>query len=87
MLSPPGQPRLLVAFTSCHRFSGKFNVREGAIDVVVDADGVELASGEHWPLEEVLVAWGDSREEQILCVFNACTGRRTTRAPESAWRL
>ena len=65
MLSPPGEQRMLVAFTSCRRFSGKFDVREGSIDVVVDADGVELAPGEHWELEEVLIARGDSREELL----------------------
>jgi alpha-galactosidase len=65
MLSPPGAQRLLVAFTSCRRFSGKFNVRDGSVDVVIDGDGVELAPGEHWELEEVLVARDDSREELL----------------------
>ena len=62
MLSPPAEQRTLMAFTSCRRFSGKFNVRADSIEVVVDADGVELAPGERWELEELLVAKGESRE-------------------------
>jgi alpha-galactosidase len=65
MLSPPREQRMLMAFTSCHRFSGKFNVRADSIEVVVDADGVELAPGEHWQLEEVLIARGDNRDELL----------------------
>ena len=82
MLSPPGKKRMLLTFTSCHRFSGKFNVRDGSIDVVLDADGVELAPGERWRLEEVLLARGDSRKELLNKLTSRIVENHPSRLPE-----
>jgi len=41
-----------MAFTSCRRFIGKFYVRPGAVEVVVDTENLSLAPGESWELEE-----------------------------------
>ena len=81
MLSPPQQRRMLVAFTSCHRFSGKFDVREGQLDVVVDADGVAINPGEVWKLEEVLLARGDSREELLSRLTHRMIENHPSRHP------
>ncbi|HUG55122.1 MAG TPA: alpha-galactosidase [Vicinamibacteria bacterium] len=61
-LAPPAAPRALAAFTSCRRFSGRFELRPGAIRVVVDTEGRELGAGETWELEDFLVLSGDDRE-------------------------
>jgi alpha-galactosidase len=60
-LSPPGGEHLLMGFTSCRRFSGKFYVRPDSIDVVVDAEGLKLAPGETWELEEFMFTTGSDR--------------------------
>ena len=51
----------VLAFTSCHKFIGRFFLRKGTIDVVVETEGLELASGESWQLEEFMVAEGTDR--------------------------
>lgn len=41
-----------IAFGSCRRFNGKFNVRSSSLEVVLDAEGLELRPHEEWELEE-----------------------------------
>ena len=64
-LTPPGEETTLLAFTSCARFSGKFVLRAinttHRLAAVIDAEGVELAPGEAWPLEELMVTSGRAR--------------------------
>jgi alpha-galactosidase len=60
-LAPPGDQTLLFAFTSCRRFSGRFDVRERRIDVVLDTEGLELAPGQAWELEEFTFRAGRDR--------------------------
>src|SRR6185369_8367573 len=72
-LTPPGAETQLFAFTSCARFSGRFEVgpapaapvvgRRGhfVISAVVDTEGLTLGPGETWPLEELMVASGGDR--------------------------
>jgi alpha-galactosidase len=64
-LTPPGQPTQALAFTSCRRFIGRFYLRPGAVDVTVDTEGLELAPGETWALEEVAFAEGTPRAELL----------------------
>jgi alpha-galactosidase len=45
-----------LAFTSCHRFIGRFFLRERSLDVVVDTEGLELEPGQSWDLEEFTLA-------------------------------
>ena len=47
-----GGSHQVLAFTSCRRFSGTFRLRPGAIEVVLDLEGLTLGPGETWPLEE-----------------------------------
>jgi alpha-galactosidase len=58
-ISPPGEGTLLLAFTSCRKFIGKFYVAADRIQIVVDTEGLELAPGQTWQLEELFVAVGD----------------------------
>jgi len=74
MLSPPGEDHLLMAFTSCHRFSGSFRLRSDSIEVVLDTENLELAPGQTWELEEFVMLIGTNRNKMLerladrLCV-------------------
>ncbi len=58
-LTPPGEVTRLMAFTSCRRFSGYMRVSERGLQAIVDAEGLELAPGASWDLEEFTFARGD----------------------------
>jgi alpha-galactosidase len=58
----------VLAFGSCRRFNGKFNVGRSSIEVVLEADGVTLAPGETWDLEELFVGTGRDRETLLAQV-------------------
>jgi alpha-galactosidase len=60
-LTPPNAHPILLAFTSSRRFVGRFYLRPTSIDVVTDTEGLELAPGARWTLEELMVASGSSR--------------------------
>ena len=60
-LSPSEGDHRLMAFTSCRRFSGRFYLRPGSIQVVADTEGLTLGPGEAWTLEEFLFVAGSSR--------------------------
>ena len=64
-LTPPGGETRLLAFTSCRRFSGRFFLTTGRIDVVLDTEGLEIAPGETWELEEFMTTHGASRAELL----------------------
>lgn len=56
LVTPPGEPTILIGFTSCQRFVGKFYVNARRIQVVVDTEGLVLDPGKSWRLEELFVA-------------------------------
>jgi alpha-galactosidase len=60
-LSDAGQTALM-AFTSSRRFAGKFYLRPSGIEVVQETEGLTLAPGESWELEEFLFAAGAERD-------------------------
>src|SRR5260370_9658818 len=64
-LSPPGRPVFVAGFSSCSRFIGRFYLSGGSIKAVVDTEGLELAPGETWELEELMVA-EDSHRSKLL---------------------
>lgn len=64
-LAPPGGDGHLLAFTSCRRFIGQFYLRGTSLQVVVDAEGLELGPGEVWELEEFTYASGADREQLL----------------------
>ena len=59
--SPANEERVLLGFTSCKRFAGRFHVRADSIEVVLDTENLTLEPGEKWDLEEFLVATGPDR--------------------------
>ena len=52
-LTPPGENTFLLAFTSCRRFIGRFYALNGGLHMVMDTEGLELAPGASWDLEEL----------------------------------
>jgi alpha-galactosidase len=62
MLSPAGQERVLVGFTSCRRFSGKLHFNGERLQAVLDTEDLELRPGQTWRLEDLLVASGPDRD-------------------------
>ncbi len=55
-----------LGFTSIHRFSGLFRLRPpSALQVVVDTEGLTLAPGQSWDLEEFSTADGSSRDATL----------------------
>jgi alpha-galactosidase len=64
-LTPPGGRPLLLGFTSCRRFNGRFYLRPGSIEVALDTEELEMQPGESWQLEDFLFAAGPSRAELL----------------------
>jgi alpha-galactosidase len=64
ILVPPAADTMALAFTSCNRFQGRFYLRPGRIEVVVDTEGLEIAPGTVWELEEFYFAAG--RRDALL---------------------
>ena len=64
-LSPPDHGHQMLAFTSCRRFSGQFQLSPSRLRVVVDTEGLELKSGETWDLEEFYFGSGANRNDLL----------------------
>ncbi len=66
MLSSSEHHHLLLAFTSCRRFIGRFYLQDGTLMAALDTEGRELAPGETWELEELMVSEGAGRPALLL---------------------
>jgi alpha-galactosidase len=64
-LRPPGKDAILIGFGSCRKWAGRFFLRPGRLDAVVDTEGLTLAPGETWELEELVFASGPSRDRLL----------------------
>ncbi len=87
-ISPPGKPTILMGFTTCRRFSGHFNVFRDHIEVVVDTEGLVLAPGESWRLEDFWVDSGNSRQvlfQRFGQRVSEHAGRLRFSAPPTGW--
>lgn len=62
MASPPDSDRILLGFTSCRRFNGKFHFNGDRLQGVVETEDLELGPGQSWRLEDLLVTTGASRD-------------------------
>jgi alpha-galactosidase len=62
MLSPSDSDRILLGFTSCHRFNGKFHFNAERLQAVLEAEDLELAPGQSWKLEDLLATSSPSRD-------------------------
>src|SRR5438094_8834 len=60
-LSPAEDDHLLLAFSSCNRFIGRFYVRPTSIQAVLDTENLTLQPGHSWQLEEFLFTAGKDR--------------------------
>ncbi len=61
ILSPKNKQHVLMAFTSCNRFSGEFRFGKKVFEVVMDTEGLWLDPGETWNFEEFMIITGDTR--------------------------
>jgi alpha-galactosidase len=78
----------VVAFTSCRRFNGRFHVRPSSLEVVIDAEGLEIAPGESWPLEDLIVLAGADPEALLAEVARRIAESHPPlafAAPPSGW--
>jgi alpha-galactosidase len=62
MLSPAGGDRVLLGFTSCRKFNGKFSFNGERVQGVVETEDLAIRPGERWDLEEFEVASGNDRD-------------------------
>lgn len=62
MLSPAGADRILVGFTSCRRFNGKFHFNGERLQGVIETEDLELAPGDSWRLEDLIVTSDPGRD-------------------------
>jgi alpha-galactosidase len=67
-LSPAADTNLLLAFTSCRRFIGRFYVRSHSVQVVVDTEGLTLGPGQTWELEEFQFGSGPDRNALLAAL-------------------
>jgi alpha-galactosidase len=89
LLHPAGGERLLLGFSSCRRFDGRFSFNDQRLLVSLDCEGLELAPGQIWKLEEFIVQRGTQREALLdaLCqrVNKNQPRRKGFRAPPTGW--
>ena len=76
-LTTPARADLLLAFTSCHRFSGQFRLMGSSLQVIVDTEGLELQPGGSWQLEEFTFRSGTDRAK----LLDELAGRLTANHP------
>jgi alpha-galactosidase len=87
-LTPPGSETQLFAFTSCARFSGRFEIAGDSVRAIVDCEGLSLGPGESWPLEELIVIRGTDRSAMLAEVADALTRNHpplTSKSPPTGW--
>jgi alpha-galactosidase len=48
----------LLAFTSCHKFLGKFRFKENYLEIIMDTEDLNLFPGQVWDMEEFAVFTG-----------------------------
>jgi alpha-galactosidase len=60
-LTAPGGDPVAIAWSSSRRFVGRFYLRPGVLEGVLDGEGLEIGPGESWELEELFFATGPAR--------------------------
>jgi alpha-galactosidase len=87
-LTSAADVRHAIAFGSCRRFAGKFNVRRSSLEAVIDAEDLTLDAGEQWDLEEIVFLTGNDREAllaQVADRLNANHPPLRVSSPPSGW--
>jgi alpha-galactosidase len=78
----------VLAFTSCRRFSGQFRLRPDRLETVLDLEGLTLAPGARWALEEFSFATAGDREVLLAGVASRLAVHHKPlafAAPPSGW--
>ena len=78
----------VIAFGSCRRFNGKFNLRPSSIEVVLDTDDLPLAAGASWDLEEMVLLSGSDCDALLASVADRLNSNHPPlrfAAPPSGW--
>jgi len=78
----------LLAFTSSRRFAGKFYLRPSGLEVLLETEGLTLAPGESWELEEFLFTSGAAREpllQSLAAHLNRNHPRLAFPSPPQGW--
>ena len=57
--------QVLLGFSSCQKFIGRISFTPESLRVSVDPEGLELAPGEAWPLEEFIALAGNDRNDLL----------------------
>lgn len=68
MVSPHAGGTTVFAFTSCARYSGRFELSASKVRAIVDCEGLTLAPGESWTLEEMMVSSGGNHSALLVAV-------------------
>jgi alpha-galactosidase len=87
-LAPPGEGQRLLAFASCRRFAGRFDLRASSLAAVVDTEGLELGPGETWELEELMFlagAEGEAMRAELAARLSRNHPPLKTAEPPSGW--
>ena len=89
MLSPPGRDTHVFAWTSCARFAGRFELRGSLLRAVLDTEGLAMAAGETWTLEELMIASGHDEGRMLAGVASRLTNQhpplRAPARPPTGW--
>ena len=89
LLRPASSEQVLLGFTSCRRFDGRFSFNGRRLLVSLDGEGLELAPGQTWELEEFIAQSGTQRAVllEALCdrVEQNQPKRKGFRAPPTGW--
>jgi len=87
-LTPPGGATRLFAFTSCARFSGRFEITGSTLRAIVDGEGAVLEPGGSLMLEEIMIARGTDRATLLADVARRLAHHHpplTSRRPPTGW--
>jgi len=89
LLRPEGADQVLLGFGSCRRFDGRISFDAGRLLVSFDCEGLELAPGASWQLEEFVAQAGPVREALLdtLCgrIEKNHPHRTGFKAPPMGW--
>jgi alpha-galactosidase len=87
-LTPPHEATQLFAFTSCAKYSGRFEMQGSRIRAVVDTEGLELVPNGRWQLEELMVSSGHVRGKLLSDVASHLASHHPplkAAAPPTGW--
>ena len=87
-LTPPGADTILLGYTSCKRFNGRFYLRPETVEAVLDTEGLLLEPGEWWELEELIVLSGRNRAELLSTLADRIVRNQPSlqrKSPPTGW--